>query len=148
VPDRGVFHLEVFPHRPHHDLARVDAEADAEGEAVLAPQLAPVVGQGVAQPQRRVAGPAGVILVRDRRSEEGHGAVAGELVHRPLVAVDRLTHDREEAVQERAPELRVNARRQLHRPLHVGEQHGHLLALTLQRPAGQPHLLCQVLWKP
>ncbi len=43
-------------------------------------------------PQRRIAGPDGVILMSDGRAEEGHNAVTQHLVHRALVVVDGFHH--------------------------------------------------------
>ena len=45
-------------------------------------------------------GPPGVVLVRDRRAEQGHEAVAEELVDRPLVAVDLGQGQLEEPVEQ------------------------------------------------
>ena len=70
--------------------------------------------------------------MRDRRTEEGHDAVAGVLVDGPLEAVDAVGEDLEEAVEYAVPFFRINLLRQLHRALHVGEQHGDLLALAFE----------------
>src|SRR5262249_8380310 len=43
-------------------------------------QFVGVASQLIAQVQRRVAGTLGVILVGDRRPEQRHNAVAGELI--------------------------------------------------------------------
>ena len=67
----------------------------------LAPQLVGVAAQLVAQVQRRVAGPLGVVLVGDGRAEERHDPVAGVLVDRALEAVHAVGQDLEEAVQDR-----------------------------------------------
>ena len=65
----------------------------------------------------------------DRRTEHGHDAVAGELVHRAAVAlhhrgrtVDQLGHDL-------AQPLRTDRRGDVHRVHHVGEQDRDLLVL-------------------
>ena len=87
------------------------------------------------QVKRRVAGAPGVVLVRDRGPEDGHDAIAGELVDGTLEAVHALTEDREVAVHDPPPLLGVALLGQLHRADHVGEQHRHLLALALQRGA-------------
>ena len=60
-----------------------------------------------------------------------------EPVHRPLEAVHALGKKLKEAVEDRVPRLGVDLLGQLHRPLHVGEQHGHLLALALEDGAGR-----------
>ena len=57
-----------------------------------APQLLGVAADGVLHGQGRVAGPHGVVLVRQRRAEERHDPVAQHLVHGALVAVDGLHH--------------------------------------------------------
>ena len=90
----------------------------------------PRTGDVVEHPQRRVAGALRVVLVGDRRPEDGHDPVAGELVDGALEAVDRLGEDREEALHDRAPLLGVVLLGEVHRALHVGEQHRHLLALS------------------
>src|SRR5437016_5363454 len=87
----------------------------------------------------------GVVLVRDRRPEERHDAVAGVLVHRALEAVHALGQQLEEAVDDPVPLLGIELLGELHRALHVGEEHGHLLALAFERAAGAEYLLGQVL---
>ncbi len=77
-----------------------------------------------------------MVLVRDRRAEQRHDAVAGELVDRALEAVDALAEDREEALHDLAPLLGVAALGEVHRAHHVGEQHRHVLALPFQHAAG------------
>ena len=135
-PDRvslgGVVHAQVVADLAHHDLAGVDPDAHREGEPVLALHLPRVAPELVAQMQRRVARPLGVVLVGDRRTEERHDPVAGVLVDRALEAVDAVRQDLEEAVQDPVPLLGVDLLGQLHRALHVGEEHGDLLALAFQ----------------
>ena len=68
--------------------------------AVGAPDLLGVPLHRLLHPQRGVAGPHGVVLVGERRAEEGHDAVAHHLVHGALVAVDGLHHPLEHGVEE------------------------------------------------
>jgi hypothetical protein len=82
--------------------------------------------------ERRPARPLGVILVRDRRPEQRHDAVAGVLVHCAFEAVHAVGENGEELVEDRVPLLRVELLGQLHRTLHVGEEDGDLLALALK----------------
>src|SRR5947199_7127302 len=91
--------------------------------------------------ERRPARALGVVLVRDRRPEERHDAVAGVLVYRALEAVHALGQQLEEAVDDPVPLLGIELLRQLHRALHVGEEHGHLLALAFERAACTEDLL-------
>ena len=83
--------------------------------------------------ERRVAGAQGVILLGERRTEERHDSVAHHLVDRALVPVDGFHHQLEDGVQELARFLGIAIRQQLQRPLQIGEQHGHLLSLALER---------------
>ena len=53
-----------------------------------------------------------------------------------LEAVHALGEDREEAIEDRVPRFRVELLGQLHRALHVGEQHGDLLALAFEGGLG------------
>src|SRR4029450_11654931 len=50
--------------------------------------------------ERRVACAHRVVFVCQRRAEEGHDAVAHDLVHGALVAMDRLHHVLEHGIQE------------------------------------------------
>ena len=111
-----------------------------------ASDLRRVAGDLLAQVQRRVARTLRMILVGDRRAEQRHDAVARELVDETLEALDALGENREEALHDRAPLFRVELLGEVHRALHVGEQHRHLLVLAfegglrLQDPVGE------VLW--
>ena len=73
-----------------------------------------------------------MILVGDRRAEEGHNPIAHNPVHGALIAVDRLDHAFEHRVEELLRVLRVAVSKQLHRALNIREQHGDLLPLTLK----------------
>src|SRR5262249_26704701 len=87
-----------------------------------------------------------MILVRDGRAEERHDAVAGVLVHRPFETVHARGEELEEAIEDVVPVLGIDLLGELHRALHVREEHGHLLALTLERAAGPEDLLGEVRW--
>jgi hypothetical protein len=100
--------------------------------------------QRLAQHQRRVAGALRVIFVRDRCAEERHDAVAGELVHRAFEPMHAVGEDGNEALHDVMPFLRIELLGELHRALHVGEQHGHLLALALEGAARGEDLVDQV----
>ncbi len=146
VADRGVFEAQVLADRADDHLARVDPHAHREAEPLVAADLGGVRGELALQRQRRPAGPLGVILVGERSAEQRHDAVAGELVDGALEAVDAVAQDREEALHDRPPGLRVGLLGELHRADHVGEQHGHLLALAVEIGAGAKDLLRQMRW--
>jgi hypothetical protein len=86
-----------------------------------------------------------VILVSERGAEEGHDPVAHDLVHRALVAVDRLHHVLEDGVKELPRLLRVAIGKQLHRALKIGEEDRDLLALALEGGLRGEDLLGEVL---
>jgi hypothetical protein len=131
IPDGGVLHPEVVGDRADDDLAGVEPDADGEGEPSLPGQFVGVAGELLPEMEGGEAGPPGVILVGDRGAEERHDAVAGELVHRSLEPVDAVAEDLEVALHEPAPVLGVQALGQFHGADEVGEEHGHVLALTL-----------------
>ena len=93
-----------------------------------------------------VAGAVGVILVRDRRAEERHDAVAGELVDEAFEALYAFGEDREEAGHNARERFGVEALRQLHRTLHIGEEDGDLLALPLHRRLRLADFVGEVYW--
>ena len=132
VADRRVVALALVADRPGDHLAGVDPDPGREVEAVLATELGGVVRDVIEHPQRRVAGALGVVLVGDRRPEDGHDPVAGEFVDRPLETVDGVGEDREEALHDPAPLLGVLLLGHVHRAHDVGEQHRDQLAFALR----------------
>jgi hypothetical protein len=96
------------------------------------------------QVDRRVARPHRVILVGERRAEEGHDAVTHDRVHRTLVAMDGLHHPLEHGVKERAGILGIPVRQELHGALEVGEENRDLLALAFDRGLRGEDLLGEV----
>ena len=141
----GVVHAQIVADLADHDVAGVDSDPYVEVEAALAAQLARVLAKRLLEVQGRVAGALGVVLVRDRRPEQRHDPVAGVLIDGPLEAVHAVGEDLEEAVEDAVPLLRVDPLRQLHRALHVGEQHRDPLALPLEYRARLEDLLDEVL---
>jgi hypothetical protein len=85
-----------------------------------------------------------MVLVGHGRAEERHDAVAHDLVHGPLVAMDGLHHPLEHGVEQLARLLRVPVGEELHRALEVGEEDRDLLALAFERGLRGEDLLCEV----
>src|SRR5262249_51365435 len=54
--------------------------------------------------------------------------------------------DREEAIHDAVPLFGIYLLREVHRALHIGEEDGHLLALTFQRASRREYLLGEVTW--
>ena len=142
---RGVVHVQIGADRAHDHLARVQAHADADRDAVLPSHALGVPLHRLLHPERRIARAHRVVLVRQGRAEERHDPVAHDLVHGALVAVDGLHHVLEHGVEELARLLGIAVGEQLHRALEVGEEDGDLLALAFERGLGGEDLLGEVL---
>ena len=104
----------------HQRLARVDCDPDLEVVLLASP---------VSDREGRTDGALRVVLVRDRRAEQGHDGVPDELLHRPAVALELVAEVLPVRRQQRAHVLRVHplgARREADE---VGEEDGDDLAL-------------------
>jgi hypothetical protein len=121
VASRRVLQRQIIPDRSGHDLAGVQPDADGEVESAAAAQLGGEAGQLPQQPQGGMAGAGGVVLLGERGAEQRHQPIARELVHHTLEAVDPLAQDRQAAIHQPPPVLRVEPLGQLHRPDHVRE---------------------------
>ena len=143
LPDRGVVHVQIAADGAYHDLARVDPDPYAHRHR-QARDPGHVAPDRVLHPQRRVAGAKRVILVRQRRAEEGHDPVAQDLVDGALVVVDRLHQGFEDRVEDLPRFLRIPVGQELERALQIGEEHGDLLALAPERLAHAQHAIRQV----
>src|SRR5581483_391782 len=89
VADGGVVHGEVVGDASDHDGAGV--QADAEGRVDLC--VVDVLGERALDVERGGDAAAGGVLVGDRRAEERHDAVAGELGDGAFVFVDAGDHE-------------------------------------------------------
>jgi hypothetical protein len=136
-----VVHAQVVADLAHDHLARVEAHSRREGKRVRATKLVGVGAQGLAQVEDRQASALGVILVRNGRAEKGHDPVARVLVDRAFEAMNAFRKDREEAIHDLVPFFGVDLFGEVHRALHVGEEHRHLLPLALEGRAGSEDLL-------
>ena len=132
LTDGGVVHPKVAADRAHHHLARIEADADQHLDAVRTPQILGVAADRLLHRERGIARPHRVILVGQRGAEEGHDAVAHDLIHGAFVAMDGVHHSLEHRVEDSPRLLGIPVGQELHRALHVGEEDGDLLALTFQ----------------
>jgi hypothetical protein len=144
LPDRGVVHVEVAADRADDDLAGVEADADVHRHAERAMHALRVLADALLHAKRGVARSDRVLFVRDRRAEQRHDAVAHHLVDRALVVVHGFDHPLEHTVEQSARVLGVAVGEQLHRSLEVGEEHGDVLALALERVLRRADPLGQV----
>src|SRR5215470_11188864 len=142
---RRVLHVKIAPDRADDDLTGIEPDANLDVESLLAPEPLGVLLDGVLHPHRGEAGPCRVILVRQGRAEEGHDAVAHDLVYGALVAVDRLHHSLEDGIEDLTGLFGVAVCQQLHGALEVRKEDRDLLAFTLQRGLRREDLLGEVL---
>jgi len=94
---------------PDHDLSRIDAGPDSEGDPVLCLEPDPEAVEAVAQPEGHAAGPHRVVLLRDWRSEDRHCSIPRELVDGSVESFYLLPEDLQEIRQDRAPDFRIEA---------------------------------------
>ena len=133
LADGGVVHVEVVRDGAHDHLARVEADADVQRDAVSGPDLLGVAADRVLHPERGIARAHRVVLVGEGRAEQRHDPVAHDLVHRALVVVDGVHHPLEDRVQQRPRLLGIPVGQELQRAPEVGEEHRDLLALAFER---------------
>ena len=74
-----------------------------------------------------------MIFMGQRRAEQRHDAVAHDLIDGSLIAMHRFHHVFEQGIKKFARFLGITVREQLHRALHISEQHRDLLALAFER---------------
>ena len=122
-----------------------ESDADRDWHSMRPLDLVCISGDGLLHPERRITSAHGMILVGERRAEEGHDPVAHDPVHRALVAMHGLDHALEDGVEELLCLLGVAVGKQLHRTLDVGEQHRDLLPLALDGCPGGEDPICEVL---
>jgi hypothetical protein len=87
-----------------------------------------------------------MVLMGDRRPEQGHDAIAQELVHRALKAVHGVHHVVQGRIQELLRRFGVEVFDQLGGVFDIGKEHGDLLAFALEGRAGRQNLLLEVGW--
>ena len=141
---RGVVHAKVVTDLSDHDLARVDTNAYGEALALFASNAIGVVAQVFAQPMGGEARALDVVLVGQRRAEEGHDAIAGVLIDGSFEAMDPLGQDSEEAIEDLMQRLGIESFGQCGAALDIGEEDRDLLAFALHRRACSQSALGQV----
>ena len=156
VADDGVLDHPADLARSGNDLAGLDADPQAQREAVRPLQLLVEPFEGALHRQRRAQGTGRIVLVGDRRAEQDHDGVADQFIDGPLEA-DRLGGELTEAVGgDVADVLRVKPLGEGGEADEIGEEDGDLTPLLgrrgrsngncgrgwdrlLLRPSGAPH---------
>jgi hypothetical protein len=139
-----VLHPQVGAHLAHHHQPGVDPHPHGEPPDLLLPLQPDRVLAGTSDDvERRADGALGVILVGDRRAEEGQHGIAHQPRQRPLVAVHRLDEELEGTGHDVHDLFRVQVFGHRRRALDVAEEDGHHpplvadLAPRRQQPVGK-----------
>ena len=139
-----VVHMQVVADGPHHDLAGIEADPDLDLDPVGMADFVTVASNRLLHGQGRIAGPHGMVFMRNRRAKQGHDAIAHHLVDRAFVAVDGRHHALQHRVEELPGFLGIAVGQQLHGALQVSKQHGDLLALAFEGSFGVQDFLSEV----
>ena len=97
APCAGVIHAQVIPNLADHDVTRVKSHPKTEIKSLRETQLIGESAQMVTRLECRVTRASSVVLVRKRRPEQGHDAVASVLIDRAFEAMHGLGQDCEVA---------------------------------------------------
>ena len=144
LADGRVVHVEIVANGPHHHLPGVESDPDLHLDTMHAAHLVAVAVDGLLHGQRRIAGPHGVVFMRNRRPKQGHNAIAHDLVDGAFVAVHGRHHALQHWVEELARLLRVAVGQQLHGAFEIGKEHRDLLAFAFEGSCGGENFLRQV----
>ncbi len=132
MPDRRVLGLSrAGCERSHHRLARIDADSHFERSIAGLAQARGVAPHLLLHPHGGVERALRMVLVGERRAEQRENSVAGGLHDIAVIPMDRIHHQLERRIHNRARLLGVKVFHQLHRALDVREQRRDCLALAL-----------------
>jgi len=87
-----VIHVQIIANGAHYHLTRVEPDTDLHRQSLRVPYFLGITLHGRLHGQCGIAGPRGVILMRQGRPKEGHDAIAQHLVHGAFVAVHCFHH--------------------------------------------------------
>src|SRR5262245_59922269 len=136
--------MHVTADRADNDIARVQADADLDGNSRRTLDSLCIALDRLLHPERCVTSAHCVVLVGEGGTEQRHDLIAHDLVHGALVAVDGLHHSLQDGIEDRARLLWIAIGEQFHRALEVGEEHGDLLALAFEGALRGEDLLGEV----
>ena len=120
------------------DVACVHADPHREADAVTAVERVVQLAEAASHPESRPKRPRRVVLVRDRRAEDGHHRVADELLDGSAFCLDLLAHGLGVGAEHVLEVFRVQRLAERRRPRDVRKEHGHDPALGRARgPLGR-----------
>jgi hypothetical protein len=133
MSNRRVFGMRRIGLDAAHDrLAGVDADAHLDRRIAGLAQPRRVAPHVILHLERGQQRAMRMVLVRDRRAEQREHAVAGGLHDVAVVAMDRIDHDADRWIDERASLLGIDVLDQIHRAFDIGEQRGDGFALAVE----------------
>jgi hypothetical protein len=144
LADGGIIHVEIVADGPHHHLATVEAHANLDRQPLRAPHLLTGPADQLLHGECRIARPHRVVFMGDGSAEQGHDAVAHDLIDGALVAMDRVHHLLQHRIENCPGFFGITVGQEFHGALQVGEEHGDLLALPFQGTARGEDFLSQV----
>jgi hypothetical protein len=147
VADGGVIHTEIVADATDDHRARVEADAHPDGRPVAGLDLAAEITHRALDAERGVHGAARAVFVRDGRAKQGHDAIAGVLVDRPFEPMDLCRNRLETPVHDLMHILGVAPLGRAREAGDVGEHHGDLAALSLDRRSRFKHFVGEVPWR-
>ena len=127
--------MQVVADGADDDLAAVQAHTHLHQQPLGAPHLLGIAPHRLLHGQRRIAGPHGMIFVRQRRPEQGHNPITHDLIHGAFIAMHGRHHALQHRVEEPSGLLRIALGQQFHRALQIRKEHRDLFALAFQRAA-------------
>src|SRR6516225_11595371 len=128
--------MQIVADGTDDDLPRIEPDSDRHRYPMNSLNLVCISRDGLLHSERRITSAHRMILVGDRRAEEGHNPVAHNPVNGTFVAVDRLDHPFEHRIEDLLRSLGVAVGEYLHRTLNICEQHSDLLALAFESLLG------------
>ncbi len=132
MSDRRVFDLpRAGLERAHHHLAGVDPNPALDRAAAVGDYFRRIPLQLLLHPHCGIQRALGMVLMGDRRAEQGEDAIAGRLHHVPVVAMDGVDHQLQRGIDDCPGFLGIELLHQLGRALDIREQRRHRLALAL-----------------
>jgi hypothetical protein len=84
--------VQIAADGPYHHLAAIQPDPDIDGHAFGALHLGGILLHRRLHGQGGIAGAHRVVFMGDGGAEQGHNAVAHDLVDGALIAVDRVHH--------------------------------------------------------
>ena len=114
VPDGRILHVQVVSDCPDDDFAGIQADAQFDFYAVGTAHLTAVGANRGLHRQCGITRAHGMVLVRQRRTEYRHDAVAHHMVHRAFIAVHGFHYLVDNRIDDLARLFRVAIAQEFH----------------------------------